>query len=85
MHRRLRPLPLADIEYAIRVIQDGLIGALLQGRRIEVRDFGNFRIYLRRARIGRNPKTGDPVLVPAKGYMRFSPGRDLRQRIQSGS
>ena len=85
MHRGLRPLPLADIEYAIRVIQHGLIGALLQGRRIEVRDFGNFRIYLRRARIGRNPKTGEAILVPAKGYMHFSPGRDLRQRILSRS
>lgn len=85
IYRRLRPVPLADVEYAIRLIQDGLIGALLQGRRIEVRDFGNFRIHLRRARVGRNPKTGDPVLVPAKGYARFSAGRDLRQRIQSGS
>lgn len=85
MHGRLRPLPRADIEYAIRLIQDGFIEALLQGRRIEIRDFGNFRIHLRRARIGRNPKTGDPVLVPEKGYMRFSPGRDLRHRIQSGA
>ena len=83
--RRLRALPLGDVEYGIRILQDGLIQALLHGRRIEIRDFGNFRIHSRRARIGRNPKTGEAVLVPAKGYMRFSPGRDLRQRILSRS
>jgi len=85
IHRQLRPVPLDDVEYALRVIQEGLIEALRQGRRIEIRDFGNFRIHARRARTGRNPKTGEPVLVPAKGYMRFSPGRGLRLRIQSGS
>ena len=85
IYRRLRPLPLGDVHYAIRMLQEGLIEALLQGRRIEIRDFGNFRIHPRRARIGRNPKTGEAILVPAKGYMHFSPGRDLRQRILSRS
>jgi integration host factor subunit beta len=82
LYRRLRPVPIRDVECGLRAIQDGLIAALREGRRIEIRGFGNFRVRYRRARVGRNPKTGARVLVPEKGYTRFSPGSELRERVQ---
>ena len=82
LYRRLRPLSLRDVECGLRAIQDGLIATLLEGRRVEIRGFGNFRVRNRHARVGRNPRTGARVLVPEKSYTRFSPGRQLRKRVQ---
>ena len=82
LYRRLRPVSIRDVECGLRAIQDGLIAALREGRRIEIRGFGNFRVRDRHARVGRNPKTGARVLVPEKRYTRFSPGRALRERVQ---
>ncbi|HDH16892.1 MAG TPA: integration host factor subunit beta, partial [Gammaproteobacteria bacterium] len=48
---------------------------------IEVRGFGSFTLHHRRARVGRNPKTGNSVTVPDKHVPHFKPGKELRQRV----
>ncbi len=57
---------------------DTMIESLHVGEEIEVRGFGSFRLRRRRARIGRNPRTGEEVQVPAKRVCYFKPGKELR-------
>lgn len=52
--------------------------------RIELRGFGTFGIKRRKARIARNPKTGEPVNVPERKSPYFKAGRDMKQKIMNG-
>ena len=52
--------------------------ALVQGEKVELRGFGSFKVKERRARVGRNPKTGETVHVKEKRVPFFKPGKDLR-------
>ena len=70
-----------DVELAVKVILESLTGALSSGERIEVRGFGSFTLHHRRARVGRNPKTGNSVTVPDKHVPHFKPGKELRERV----
>lgn len=70
-----------EADEAVRVILEGIIGALRRGDKVELRGFGSFRVRQRRPRIGRNPKTGEKVDVPAKKIPYFKPGKDLREQL----
>jgi len=70
-----------DTELAVRVILDTLTQKLAQGNRIEIRGFGSFAVNYRPPRTGRNPKTGDPVQVPAKYVPHFKAGKELREKV----
>ena len=70
-----------DVELAVKAILESLTNALSTGERIEVRGFGSFTLHHRRARVGRNPKTGNSVTVPDKHVPHFKPGKELRQRV----
>ncbi len=72
-----------DVELAVKVILECLTRALSSGERIEVRGFGSFTLHHRRARVGRNPKTGNSVTVPDKHVPHFKPGKELRQRVDT--
>jgi DNA-binding protein HU-beta len=52
--------------------------AMEQGERIELRGFGVFNIRPRKTGIGRNPRTGDEVIIPPGKAVRFKPGKDLQ-------
>jgi len=71
-----------DTEAAVAAILNAVSSALIQGERIEVRGFGSFALNARPARIGRNPKTGEKVAVPAKNIPHFKAGKELRERVQ---
>ncbi len=70
-----------EADEAVRVILEGVIGALRRGEKVELRGFGSFRIRQRGPRMGRNPKTGEQVEVPAKKIPYFKPGKDLREQL----
>lgn len=70
-----------DIEYSVKVLVDTMTRSLAKGQRIEIRGFGSFDLNDRPARIGRNPKTGERVEVPAKRVPHFKPGKELRERV----
>ncbi len=72
-----------DIELAVNQIIDSMIDSLAAGERIEIRGFGSFSIHHRKARIGRNPKTGEKVELPAKRVPHFKPGKSLRERVDA--
>lgn len=73
-----------DSEVIVETIFDSVITALQSGDKIEIRGFGSFRIRSRNARIGRNPKTGAKVEVPAKRIPYFKPSKELRHLINPG-
>ena len=60
---------------------DGVIVELGKGNRLEFRDFGVFEVKSRRARKAQNPKTLEPVQVPAKRTVKFKVGRLMRQAV----
>ncbi|MFQ5681020.1 MAG: HU family DNA-binding protein [Candidatus Omnitrophota bacterium] len=60
---------------------DCIIEALAQGRNIELRNFGVFRVKERRPRMGRNPRTGETVSVPSRRVAIFKPGLEMRKRV----
>jgi integration host factor subunit beta len=70
-----------DTDSAAKLILDAMTSALAQGGRIEIRGFGSFSLNYRPPRIGRNPKTGDKVPVPAKYVPHFKAGKELRERV----
>jgi len=65
----------------VQVVFEGIIAALHRDEKVELRGFGSFRVRQRRARIGRNPKTGAKVQVPPKRIPYFKPGKHLREAL----
>src|SRR5438045_9131223 len=70
-----------DAEVIVETVFDSIIGALHKGEKVELRGFGSFRVRERGPRRGRNPKTGDPVDIPAKRAPYFKPGQFLKEMI----
>jgi integration host factor subunit beta len=68
-------------ELVVNTVFDSIVESLKDGDKIELRGFGSFRIRRRDARVGRNPKTGASVQVPAKRVPYFKPGKDLRELL----
>jgi len=71
-----------DCEIAVKELLESIGNALISGHRIEIRGFGSFDLNYRPPRQGRNPKTGEPVAVPAKRSPHFKAGKALRERIE---
>jgi integration host factor subunit beta len=72
---------LTDVEMAVKTVLDALGRNLSRGERIEIRGFGSFSLSYRPARMGRNPKSGERVEVPAKYVPHFKAGKELRDRV----
>ena len=80
---RITELPRKESETIVETIFDSIIGSLQKGQKIEIRGFGSFRTRERRGRIGRNPKTGAKVEVPAKKIPFFKPSKELKDFVNS--
>ena len=74
-----------DIEYSVKVLVDTMTRSLAKGQRIEIRGFGSFDLNYRPPRVGRNPKTGEGVDVPAKYVPHLKPGKELRERVNQAA
>ncbi|HET8701593.1 MAG TPA: integration host factor subunit beta [Nitrococcus sp.] len=72
-----------DVELAVKTLLEYMSEVLSAGERIEIRGFGSFSLHHRPPRIGRNPKTGDPVALPGKYVPHFKPGKQMRERVNS--
>jgi integration host factor subunit beta len=70
------------------LVVDGLLNAIKNAlsahENIEIRGFGTFKVRKRKSRMARNPRTGDPVEVPARVVPIFKPSKDLRQQVAKG-
>jgi integration host factor subunit beta len=78
---RAAELTKKDAERLVEIVFESIIETLNHGEKIELRGFGSFRVRERGARRGRNPKTGDPVSIPAKRVPYFKPGKELKELI----
>ena len=78
---RYPALPSRDVELAVKAIFDRMSRQLVEGGRIELRGFGSFSLHRRRARVGRNPKTGESVVLDSKAVPHFKPGKELREAV----
>jgi len=74
-----------ESEVIVETIFDSIVKSLRGGDKIEIRGFGSFRTRQRQARIGRNPKSGDRVDVPAKRIPFFKPSKELRDLVNGSA
>jgi integration host factor subunit beta len=65
----------------VTLILDAIARVLARGSRVEIREFGSLVATHRPPRIGRNPKSGELVRIPAKQVLRFKAGKELRSRV----
>ena len=70
-----------DLEQLVNTVFETITKALEVGDRVELRGFGAFSVRERKARIGRNPRTGEPVNVEAKRMPFFKMGKGMRERL----
>ncbi|MFT4266264.1 MAG: integration host factor subunit beta [Xenophilus sp.] len=82
---RFAQLTHRDAEQAVKTILDAMSDALVSGHRIEIRGFGSFSVSRRPPRVGRNPRSGESVLVPEKRVPHFKPGKALREAVDARS
>ena len=71
-----------DVELAVDAILTAMNDAMMRGHRIEVRGFGSFNVVHRASRLGRNPRTGEPVFIPQKRVPMFKVGKSLRAALE---
>lgn len=82
---RFPQLALRDADYAVKTVLDAMTQSLANGQRIEIRGFGSFSLSRRASRVGRNPKSGEQVMVPAKYVPHFKPGKGLREQVDAAA
>ena len=74
-----------ESEVIVEAIFDSIVRSLRTGDKIEIRGFGSFRTRQRQPRIGRNPKTGARVEVPAKKIPYFKPSKELKDVVNNSA
>jgi len=82
---RYPQLAVRDTDIAVKTMLEAMTQALASGQRIEIRGFGSFSLSARSPRVGRNPKSGEKVMVPGKQVPHFKAGKELRERVDSAS
>ena len=74
---------LKDATYIVDSVIDEISSALANGDRVELRGFGSFSTRKRKARVARNPKTGDKVTLGERSAIYFRAGKEMRNRLNS--
>lgn len=70
-----------DVKKVVQKTLDKVVEALAQGKKVELRNFGVFKVKSRKGRTGRNPRTGEVVPVPPKNVAIFKPGLVMKKKI----
>ena len=71
-------------EVIVNTVLGCIIDALSEGERVDLRGFGSFRVSARDDRTGRNPRTGEPIDIPAKKVPLFRAGKEFRRKVNNG-
>jgi integration host factor subunit beta len=80
---KLPEMEFKDIELAVNCMLTHMTKALEKGERIEVRGFGSFDLHHSSPRLGRNPRTGEPLHIPVKTIVHFKAGKQMRDRVNA--
>lgn len=75
----------ADVDSVISSLEEVLIEKLPTTKKVTLRSFGDFSLVNKKARKARNPKTGEPVDVPAKNVVKFRPAKTFLERFNGTS
>ena len=67
---------------AVNAVLEGISSALEKGDSVSLIGFGSFKVSERRAREGRNPRTGEKINIPASKSVKFTPGKAFKERVQ---
>ena len=78
---RLPEMTAPDIDYSVKRLLDLMSATLAAGNRCEIRGFGTLSVHIRKARLARNPKTGESIPVSEKRIPHFKPGKLLREQV----
>ena len=78
---RLPEMTVPDIDHSVKQLLDLMSATLAAGNRCEIRGFGTLSVHIRKARLARNPKTGEQVPVSEKRMPHFKPGKLLREQV----
>ncbi len=81
VQKRLKDYPKKDVSFAVNIMFQAMMDALIRNERVEIRGFGNFTVRSRDSRRGRNPQTGAIVDVPFRKVPFFRVGRELRRIV----
>ena len=71
-----------DVKNVVQKTFDCIIDSLNKGETVELRNFGVFKVKMRKGRMGRNPRTGDAVPIPEKKVVTFKSGLVMKQRVK---
>jgi nucleoid DNA-binding protein len=71
-----------DVKTIVQKTFDVIVESLIRSEKVELRNFGVFKIKERKARFGRNPRTGASVPVPPRKVVVFKPGLEMKQQIR---
>ncbi len=74
--------PIRRVEGTLDAFLRRLVETLAEDERVTLGGFGTFRLARRKTRTGRNPQTGEPLVIPAARVVRFKAGRGLRRAIR---
>lgn len=71
-----------NVKKVVQKYLDYVIDSLVKGETVELRNFGVFKVKTRKGRMGRNPRTGEAVPIPAKKAVTFKPGLAMKQQVK---
>jgi DNA-binding protein HU-beta len=74
-------LPKGTAERIVNTIFDDIVGALKNGDKVNISGFGTFQVSDRKARTGRNPKTGEAIQIGASKSAKFKAGKTLKDSL----
>ena len=75
-------LPRATAERAVNTMFEEVVDALKQGDKVNISGFGTFSVSIRKARTGRNPKTGESIEISATRAAKFKAGKTLKDSLK---
>ncbi len=78
---RTRHISKTDLEIVVDTLFGSMTEALVRGERIEIRGFGSFRVGVRKAYAGFNPRTRERIQIPARRRLLFRVAKELHERI----
>ena len=85
LHKKQSYLNQRDVEQVVHCLLESMTHELASGGRVEIRGFGSFLLVEYPARMGRNPRTGEPVTLPNRYSVKFKAGLDLAQRVMDSA
>jgi DNA-binding protein HU-beta len=75
-------LPKGQAERAVNLMFEDIVKALRNGDKVNISGFGTFAVSERKARTGRNPKTGESIEIPASKSAKFKAGKSLKDELK---